>query len=147
MAPVRRSSSAFACSAVSLSTATAAKESSPEDWRGEVFFFGIGWQRVLRRKVRSAGADQAFGGGACLLGDLGAGEHAGDLLAAVAGAELAHLGGDALAGGALQHLPMVRAARGDLRAVGDDQDLAVARQPLEPLADRVRRGAADAAVD
>src|SRR3546814_5557665 len=60
---------------------------------------------------------------------------------------MAALGGDPLASCALQHLPVVGAACGDLRAMGDDQHLAVAREPRQALADGVGGGAADAAVD
>ena len=46
---------------------------------------------------RRRGAQQAFGGGAGFGGDLGAGEHAGDFLAAVIGGERVDAGGDTLA--------------------------------------------------
>src|SRR5438876_4639938 len=46
---------------------------------------------------RRCGAQQPFGGGAGFGGDLGAGEHAGDFLAAVIGGERVDAGGDTLA--------------------------------------------------
>ena len=51
------------------------------------------------------------------------------------------------AGHGLADLPVVRAARGDLRRVGDDEDLRALPERLQPAADGVGGGAADAAVD
>src|SRR5687767_9874457 len=42
---------------------------------------------------------------------------------------------------------MLVAARGDLRTVGDDEQLRAFGQPVQPLADRAGDGAADAAID
>jgi hypothetical protein len=49
---------------------------------------------VRRGRARRAQTDS---GGARLVGDLGAGQHAGDFLAAVVGGERVDAGGDALA--------------------------------------------------
>ena len=93
--------------------------------------------------------DQPLGGGAGLVGDLGAGQHAGDLLAAALGGELGDAGRDALAlvERVLADEVMPVGARRHLRRVRHRQHLHAAREPREPHADRVGHRAADAGVD
>ena len=97
-----------------------------------------------------AAGDQAVGRGARLLGDPSAGEHARDLLAPRRSGKLLDLGsrqcGLAAARLALAHAPVMGAARGDLGRVGDDKDLELPAQALQPFADRRRGRAADAAI-
>jgi hypothetical protein len=65
------------------------------------------------------------------------------------GVERQHLGRDAfaLADVVLDDPEMLVGARRDLRRVGDGEHLRLGGEPREPLADRVRDRAADAAVD
>src|SRR5262249_60075190 len=53
--------------------------------------------RSAAARTAGLGAHQALGGGTCLLGDLGAREHAGDLLAAMVGSDFGNPGCDPLA--------------------------------------------------
>ena len=78
---------------------------------------------------------------------MGAGKHAGDLLAALVLAQLRYVGHGRLAVARLGDAEMVVRARGDLRGVRDDQKLASLGQAGKAVADGRRRGAADAAVD
>ena len=82
-----------------------------------------------------------------LVGHLGAGQHARDLLAPLGLVERVDAGAGDEAVVALLDEQMAVAAGGDLRAVGDDEQLRAVRQPVEPLADRAGDRAADAAVD
>ena len=69
-------------------------------------------------------------------------EHACDLLHALILRKLFHARDIALA----RDSEMACGARGDLRRVGDQQHLRRSREPLKPLADRGRDGAANAAI-
>ena len=93
--------------------------------------------------------DQAFGGGAGLVGDLGAGQHAGDLLAPFLGRHLGDAGGDPLAlfQRVLADEIMAVGARRHLRGVGHRQHLHAGGELGQPHADGVGHGAADAGVD
>src|ERR1700751_5280269 len=82
------------------------------------------------------GADEALGGGAGLFGDLGAGEHAGDLLAPALGGHLVNTGGDALAAveRVLRDQIVTIGAGGDLRRVRHRYDLNAGSKPRQPHA-------------
>ena len=103
--------------------------------------------RLGLRQGQAEFGDQARGGGARGFGDLGAGQHARDLLAALRGGERHHGDRGAAAAQRLLDPPMVVGARRDLGGMGHHQHLGGGRDPREALADRIRGGAADAAVD
>ena len=90
--------------------------------------------------VSTCRADQPFGGGAGFGGDLGAGQHARDLLAAMVGGERVDAGGDALAlvERVLRDQQMLAGTCGNLRRVrhrhhlhlaGEAQVMAVTHVP------------------
>src|SRR3546814_1797396 len=74
-------------------------------------------------------------------------QHPRDLLAARGVVERAYVGAGDDAVMAFGDQQMLASACGDLRAVGDDEHLRALGQPRQPLADRARHRAADAAVD
>src|ERR1700683_5581298 len=93
-----------------------------------------------------SGMHQRAGGGPGRFGDLGAGEHAGDLLLTVLGGEDVYVGPDLIALPYFDHPPMAVSTGGDLGAVGDDENLGVSGEALQAQADRVGDRAADALV-
>ena len=104
----------------------------------------------LPAEVRRGGyarAASSVGGGARLGRHLGARQHAGDLLAAALGVERQHVGAGGVAGRRLADQPVPVGDRRDLRRMRDHQHLDVLGQPLQPLADGGRGGAADARID
>ena len=101
------------------------------------------------KNLRRRGLEQPFRGCPCLGGDLGAGKHAGDLLAAVVGGERVDAGGDALAlvERILGNQEMLIGSCRDLRRMRHRHHLHLAGQPRQPRADRVRDRAADTGID
>src|SRR5262245_66135402 len=109
--------------------------------------------RSSTRRIRSATAhrslagclDQALGSGARLRGDLGAGEHARDLLAALVGIDLGDAGGDTLAlvDRALADEVMAVGARGHLRRMRHRDHLRPTGEPRQPHADGIGDRTAD----
>jgi len=95
------------------------------------------------------GLEQPFGRGSRFGGDFGAGEHAGDFLAAVVGGECVDAGGDALAlvQRILRDQEMLPGAGGDLRRMRHRHHLHLPGEARQPGADCVRDRAADAGVD
>ena len=81
------------------------------------------------------------------VGDFGAGEHAGDFVGAGAVVEDADAGGGAAVLLALFDGQMLIGEGGDLRQVGDAEDLLGAAEGLELLADGLGGAASDADVD
>src|SRR5262245_33692134 len=123
MSRARRESSAFASAPVSV----AMSESGGPP--AAVF--------PLRAMARSLRRQQACGLGARLVGDLRPGQHAGNLLAPLGALQMVEAGDDAQrlvavarqAGrGALGDQEMAGGPRGDLRRMGDGEDLQTARE-------------------
>nr|WP_269102408.1 inositol monophosphatase family protein [Mangrovicoccus ximenensis] len=124
------------CSDGYLEIAMNSWDSRPPRWRAP------GWAgRGSGLQKRPCGLPRGFGHAV-------AGDHPGDFVDAGLGGE----GGD----GGERHAildpfldaPVMVAERGDLGRMGDDQNLGIALgQRRQPAADRIRRGAADAAVD
>src|SRR5438445_6878573 len=119
-------------------------EFPPPPLRGRV---GVGGVIELGSSDLARPGDQAFGGGAGLRRHRAAREHARDLLAALADAQLLDPGRSLVRRLFLGDPPMMHADRRDLRGMGYDQHLEPLAEPVEPLADRCGDGAADAAVD
>ena len=110
----------------------------------------IGPGATLRRALLSPAAlISALGGGARLGGDLGARQHARDLLAAALGGKLGDAGRDPLAAVERVLADEVVAAgpRRDLRRMRDRDHLRALREPRQPHADGVGDRAADAGID
>src|ERR1700761_3585501 len=78
-----------------------------------------------------SGMHQRAGGGPGRFGDLGAGEHAGDLLLTVLGGEDVYIGPDLIALPYFDHPPMAVSTRGNLGAVGDNEDLRLGGEALQ----------------
>src|ERR1700736_3054480 len=140
MSSAKRLSSLFAWASVSASTAM--RVVSRAGMTGSLFL-------PRREGSTGSGADQALGGGARLLGDFGAGEHAGDLLAPALGGDLAYPGGYALAAveRVLGYEIVTIGAGRDLRRVGDRHDLDARGRPREAHANGVGDRPADPRVD
>src|SRR4030095_11640783 len=85
-----------------------------------------------------SGVHEGAGGGARGVGDLGAGQHARDLLLALGGGEVFDGGADALALPRLGDPPVGVGAGGDLGRMGGDQDPRRGGQGLLGEAPRVR---------